>query len=76
MKGKDRNDIFYCTGGYDQGPYLNIEKAKKKTWRKQVENAEKMKKFVGSVFFVIFWLDLGKFPYLEVYPGPLTQPLQ
>ena len=28
MKGKDRNDIFYCTGGYDQGPYLNIEKAK------------------------------------------------
>ena len=55
-----------CSGSISK--YRN--KQQQKTWRRQVENVEKMKKFVDSIFFVTFWLDLGRFPYLEVYSGP------
>ena len=35
-----------------------------------MENVEKLKKLMDSFFFVTFWLDLGRFPYLEVYLDP------
>ena len=60
----------WCWRGCVQGPYLNIETAKKieKIAGKWWEN--------NKDFDKIFWLYLGRFPYLEVYSGPWTQPLQ
>ena len=40
--------------------------------REKLENEAKIKKFVDN----IFWLHLGRLPYLEVYTGPWIQPFQ
>ena len=39
-------------------------------YRNSKKNSWKIKKIVDNIFFVIFWLYFGRFPYLEVYPGP------
>ena len=68
LKTKNRNNIVCGTRGCLEGPNLNIETGK--NLGEERGKCRKMKKFVHSIFCVIFQLDLGRCPYLEVYPGP------